>query len=84
MKPNKKYYTEIISEKLDPYYNEKKHGSIENFINIISKSIDKTVNFYLETYDIDEDDFDNEVFESDLLSDAKKAIKEYNKKKRTR
>ena len=79
-KINKNFYTEVISEELEPYYDEKKHGSVDNFIDIISKSIDETVNFYLETYDIDEDDFDNEVFESDLLSDAKKAIKEYNKK----
>lgn len=74
MKPNKKYYTEIISEELEPYYDEKKHGSIGNFTNIISKSIDKTIKFYSENFDFEDDDFDMEVFESDLINDAKKVI----------
>lgn len=84
MKPNKKYYTEIISEELEPYYDEKKHGSIENFTNIISKSIDETIKFYSENFDFDDEEFDTEVFESDLITDAKKSVNSYKKNKRAR
>jgi len=75
MKKNEKYYTSVISEKLAPYYDEKKHGSPDNFIDIISESVKRTIDYYEANFDFDDDDFDNEIFESDLLSDAKNALR---------
>ena len=74
MKNNKEHYTEVISERLAPYFDKEKHGSVDNFVNIISESVKKTFEFYEENFDLEDDDFDNEVFESDLIEDAKNAV----------
>lgn len=74
MKINRKYYTEIVAEELEPYYNEKKHGSFEHFVEIISESISKTIEFYEDTYDFEDEEFDLDVFNSDVLNDAKRAV----------
>jgi len=74
MKHNRDLYTEIVSEELSELYDERKHGSPENFVKLISESVDRTIAFYEENYDFDDDDFDMEVFQSDLVSDAKKSL----------
>lgn len=74
MKLNEKYYTEVVSEELSDYYDKKKYGTPENFCEIVGKSVKETIKFYTENFDLDED-FDSEVFVSDLISDAKKALK---------
>ena len=72
MKPNAKYYKDALYDMLD--YDEKKHGSYDNYYSIISKSVDETIKFYEENYDFDDDEFDFEVFESDLINDARQAL----------
>lgn len=75
MKLNEKYYSEIVLEKIGDYYDKEKHGSMKKFIKTVEKSVKETIKFYEENFDIDDDDdFDIEIFESDLISDAKKAI----------
>ena len=74
MKKKINYYTEIVSEALAPYYDESKHGSADNFMDIISESVKKTIEYYEANFDFDDDDFDYEVFESDLINDAKHMI----------
>ena len=72
---DKKHYVEAVSEALSQYYEPERHGTPEAFIEIVSKSVENTIAFYDENYDFEDDEFDWEVFRSDLLSDARKALK---------
>ena len=86
MKIDVLYYTELASEYLEEYYDEEKHGSWENFFNLIEESVKKTVDDYKKlgedcaTCDFDDDEFDSEIFGSDVLADAKRALKDYKNK----
>lgn len=88
---SKEYYVEVISEKLYSYYETGPYKTEKEFLSVIKKSVDHTIKWYKDFFEFDEfsdededEGIDMEVFESDLLSDAKKALEEYEAKKDSR
>ena len=69
IKVNKDYYTIAIANKIDEEFGAE--NSDDKTIQLIKESIDETINYYDETFgEID----DWEVFEYDLLTDAKRKL----------
>ena len=69
IKVNKDYYIIAIANKIDEEFGTE--NSDDKAIQLIKESIDETINYYDETFgEID----DWEVFEYDLLTDAKRKL----------
>ena len=69
IKGNKDYYTISIANKIDEEFGTE--NSDDKTIQLIKESIDETINYYDETFgEID----DWEMFEYDLITDAKRKL----------
>lgn len=70
MKMSKAYYVATIADMVD--YDEEKWETPDKFMSIIEESVNETFKYYDDNFDGEIDDF--EVFENDLLKDAKIAL----------
>lgn len=70
MKMSKAYYVATIADMVG--YDEEKWETPDKFMSIIEESVNETFKYYDDNFDGEIDDF--EVFENDLLKDAKIAL----------
>lgn len=70
MKMSKAYYVATIADMVG--YDQEKWETPDKFMSIIEESVNETFKYYDDNFDGEIDDF--EVFENDLLKDAKIAL----------